>query len=562
MLIYNMQSSSVPPSLRLVNGSRGVVRRVLSLEQCREQLKTQLYEEYPLQSQALEHYVGVCGTALRFPEVEFVNKVVRVITPCYFTNRPYGGGRASRLQVPLILAWSLTVHKSQGSSLDFVDVDCKDFFAEGQVYVALSRARSKEGMRVRNFDVKNSRALSAKNADTLALYDAIGMEESMPGSVARALGKMQPWWSAMYCPDVGQEWREAFGRSSVFQFWSRAAVGARSQLRMFAAIRSLGSARSSHGSAAFNQIVTMRATFRCDASVYSVAVTPSERCAMLAATGAATLTRRMARLLPSPSHTSATARHKLAHWISMRVAARRCEGTAEELYFKGQRSYCSGDYAGAAAAYRRSIAMGHLQPRADLAHMIIDGRNGIERSDRALSEAFQLVGEGARAACPRCQGVLARFYFRVLSFTRNTAVALQLSRASASRGCKYGQYVLGMLLLEGEGGVASDAAEAARYIRLAAGQGLDVALKELGAMHEEGRGVALDGAEALRLYALAAEQGLADAMFRMAVCYEQGRWIARDGREAVRMCRRALLSDPIHAGAADLLRELAGNVAE
>lgn len=559
MLIYNMQSSSVPPSLRLVNGSRGVVRRVLSLEQCREQLKTQLYEEYALHSQALEHYVSVCGTALRFPEVEFVNKVVRVITPCYFTNRPYGGGRASRLQVPLILAWSLTVHKSQGSSLDFVDVDCKDFFAEGQVYVALSRARSKEGMRVRNFDVKNSRALSAKNADTLALYDAISVEESTPGSVARALGKMQPWWSPIYSPDVRQEWREAFGRSSVFQFWSRAAVGARSQLRMFAAIHSLGSARSSHGSAAFNQ---MRATFRCDASVYGVAVTPSERCAMLAVTGAATLIRRMAQLLPLPSHSSATARHKLAHWISMRVAARRCEGTAEELYFKGQRSYSSGDYAGAAAAYRRSIAMGHLHPRADLAHMIIDGRNGIERSDRALSEAFQLVGEGARAACPRCQGVLARCYFRVLSFTRNAAVALQLSRASASRGCKYGQYVLGMLLLEGEGGVASDAAEAFMYIRLAAEQGLDVALKELGAMYEEGRGVARDGGEALRLYALAAGQGLADAMFRMAVCYEQGRWVARDGREAVRMCSLALLSDPIHAGAADLLRELAGNIAE
>jgi hypothetical protein len=113
-----------------------------------------------------------------------------------------------------------------------------------------------------------------------------------------------------------------------------------------------------------------------------------------------------------------------------------------------------------------------------------------------------------------------------------------------------------------KGGVVSDAAEAARYICLAADQGLDVALKELGAMYEEGRGVARDGGKALRLYALAAEQGLADAMFRVAVCYEQGRWVARDRRVAVRMCSLAMLSDPIHAGAADLLRELAGNIAE
>ena len=227
MLIYNMQSSDVPPALRLVNGSRGVVRRLLSLDECREQLRAQLYENCAVQSQVLEHFVSCYAddaAALRFPEVEFVNKVVRVITPCYFTTRPYGGGRASRLQVPLILAWALTVHKSQGSSLDFVDVDCQDFFAEGQVYVALSRARSKDGMRVRNFNVQKSRDLSAKNADTLAFYDAMSMEQNAPGSVAQALDKMQPWWSAVWSPGVRQEWLEAFGQSSVFQWWCRPAT--------------------------------------------------------------------------------------------------------------------------------------------------------------------------------------------------------------------------------------------------------------------------------------------------------------------------------------------------
>jgi hypothetical protein len=42
LMIFNMQPSSVPPALRLVNGSRGVVRRLLSLDECRKQLQTQL----------------------------------------------------------------------------------------------------------------------------------------------------------------------------------------------------------------------------------------------------------------------------------------------------------------------------------------------------------------------------------------------------------------------------------------------------------------------------------------------------------------------------------------
>jgi len=115
------------PNFSLVNGSRGIVK---SFEEAK-------------------------GDTKLYPLVHFSNGVKMIVRD----ERVFQGGASGalvRTQLPLKLAWSLTVHKSQGMTIERAELQLDDAFDFGQVYVALSRITSLEGLWVRGGQITQS----------------------------------------------------------------------------------------------------------------------------------------------------------------------------------------------------------------------------------------------------------------------------------------------------------------------------------------------------------------------------------------------------------------------
>jgi ATP-dependent DNA helicase PIF1 len=96
------------------------------------------------------------GDNREYPLVKFhafdgTERVLLMVPEDWKVELPTGEVQASRKQIPLILAWALSIHKAQGQTLERVKVDLGRIFEKGQAYVALSRATTQEGLQVLRF---------------------------------------------------------------------------------------------------------------------------------------------------------------------------------------------------------------------------------------------------------------------------------------------------------------------------------------------------------------------------------------------------------------------------
>lgn len=82
----------------------------------------------------------------RYPIIKTKNGLNITIAPMDWSVEENGKIRAKITQIPLRLAWAITVHKSQGMSMDSAVMDLSQVFEFGQGYVALSRVRRLSGL--------------------------------------------------------------------------------------------------------------------------------------------------------------------------------------------------------------------------------------------------------------------------------------------------------------------------------------------------------------------------------------------------------------------------------
>lgn len=86
------------------------------------------------------------------PTIELYNGKKISLKPEIWAIEEDGRIKASVSQIPLRLAWAITIHKSQGMSLDNAEIDLTRSFSYGMGYVALSRVRTLEGISLVGFN--------------------------------------------------------------------------------------------------------------------------------------------------------------------------------------------------------------------------------------------------------------------------------------------------------------------------------------------------------------------------------------------------------------------------
>ena len=179
---------------RLANGSRGkIIKFDIPDEEAMKSHVEKLQKEpdankrdIDLLNRQLDWVKRAAQKKQKIPYVLFKGFEEAIpILPMEFSFDTSGLGKNVRLQIPIKLAFAITVHKSQGMSLDSCSVDASNVFAPAQVYVALSRCRSAAGLQIENLNPSKIKAPQ----DALDFYDHLRDPNTYPPNTHK-------WWQS------------------------------------------------------------------------------------------------------------------------------------------------------------------------------------------------------------------------------------------------------------------------------------------------------------------------------------------------------------------------------
>jgi hypothetical protein len=136
------------PAMNYSNGSQGIVLGTKNFDELNNIFKSLKGNEYYLEYK----YFGECLHVLLDTGDDVV--VPKKAFPVYGSEFDDKGKRKIDLtyfQYPVTLGYAVSIHKSQGMSLDNMILDCDSIFSDNQFYVGISRSRSLAGLSILNF---------------------------------------------------------------------------------------------------------------------------------------------------------------------------------------------------------------------------------------------------------------------------------------------------------------------------------------------------------------------------------------------------------------------------
>lgn len=138
---------------------------------------------------------GTMGTVIGFdnaddPIVKTYDGKTITVGPAQWTIMEDEKIIAQITQHPLRPAWAITVHKSQGMTLDAAEIDLSKSFVEGMGYVALSRVKSLKGLRLLGI---NEMALRI-HPEVSAFDEQLHRQSAQTSGELNAMGWLRRWW--------------------------------------------------------------------------------------------------------------------------------------------------------------------------------------------------------------------------------------------------------------------------------------------------------------------------------------------------------------------------------